>query len=230
MKNLILTIFCVFCLTNSAMAKTYLFILAGQSNMNHVDPELFTQKAKAAFPNDEIIVVKDSQSGRPIMMWYKEWKALDGREIKNRDLKRRGKLYERLMGKVKPAIKDKKLDSVTLVWMQGEADAKANGKEYEGAIKGLMEQLKTDLKKPEINFVLGRISDYGLKDKTRPQWNLIRETQVKVAEADPRGEWIDTDDLNGKANGLHYDKPGYKKLTERFAEKAIKLVKENDLK
>ena len=54
--------------------------------------------------------------------------------------------------------------------------------------------------------------------------------QVKLAEEDPRGEWVDTDDLNGNKNGLHYNKEGYKTLGTRFAEKAIALVKKHDVK
>ena len=214
----------------AAEKKTYLFILCGQSNMNKIDPASFKNIVQKAFPGDEIIVVKDSQSGNPIRSWLEEWKTVDGKQFKMAGGKRQGKLYDRLMGMVKPAIKDKKLDSVTFVWMQGEADAKEYGREYEGALKALMAKIKKDINQAEMNFVLGRISDYGIKDKERPYWNMIREVQVKVAEADPRGEWVDTDDLNGPANGLHYDGNGVIKLTERFAEKSVKLVKEHDAK
>jgi hypothetical protein len=55
-------------------------------------------------------------------------------------------------------------------------------------------------------------------------WDMVREAQVKVAEDDPRVAWIDTDDLNGKKDGLHYDKAGYAELGKRFAEAALKLI------
>ena len=49
----------------------------------------------------------------------------------------------------------------------------------------------------DINFVIGRISDYTERNKTYAQnWETIRKTQVKVGESGPRFAWVDTDDLN----------------------------------
>lgn len=49
---------------------------------------------------------------------------------------------------------------------------------------------------------------------------------MKFAEADPaRRAWVDTDDLNGSQNGLHYGKEGWKTLGERFAQKATELIR-----
>ena len=51
---------------------------------------------------------------------------------------------------------------------------------------------------------------------------------MQVAEDSPLGAWVDTDDLNGKNDGLHYDKPGYVELGRRFAEASIKLVNQSN--
>jgi hypothetical protein len=118
--------------------------------------------------------------------------------------------------------------SVTFVWMQGEADAnhKGYGEIYGAALDSLLAQLQSDLGRKDIDFVLGRISDFGNdKPAERPGWNIIRDAQVNFAKAAPdRRAWIDTDDLNGAHNGLHYTKDGYQKLGERFAQKAIELI------
>ena len=51
------------------------------------------------------------------------------------------------------------------------------------------------------------------------------------AEAHPRGNWVDTDDLNDRkvrgkvVNDLHYTNEGYLILGERFTENAIALIK-----
>jgi hypothetical protein len=92
--------------------------------------------------------------------------------------------------------------------------------------------LKEDLKKDEIHFVIGRLSDFDMQDQKYKQWTMVREIQVKLATDDPNGEWVDTDDLNnkgpdGKQNDLHYTRDGYKLLGERFAEKAIALIKKS---
>ena len=60
----------------------------------------------------------------------------------------------------------------------------------------------------------------------------MREAQVKIAEALPRGAWVDTDDLNSGVNekgekiedNLHFSVEGYKILGKRFADKAIELI------
>jgi hypothetical protein len=85
------------------------------------------------------------------------------------------------------------------------------------------------LSTPEsLNVVIGRISDTRMGN---PNWVHIRNTQVTLAEEEPHGAWVNTDDLNDKVNKdgqtvnyMHYTKDGYKLLGERFAEKAIGLI------
>jgi hypothetical protein len=142
----------------------------------------------------------------------------------------RGELYAPLMKKVKAAIEGQTLESVTLVWMQGESDL--NNTAYDAYLKELLEQLQADLTFKEINVVIGRISDAGLDNPKRLEGRLnIRKVQKKFAEVHPRGAWVDTDDLNDRmvedevVNDLHYTKGGYLTLGARFAEKAIALIK-----
>lgn len=204
----------------------HLFILSGQSNMAGLDPALsFTPAVEEAFGKDNVIVVKDAQGGEPIRRWYKQWAPKGGKPPATN-----GDLYDRLIGKVKPAIEGKTLASVTFVWMQGERDAKEkHGEVYAESLKGLLEQLRTDLKRKDIGFVIGRLSDFDLADKSYPHWTMIRKAQVETAEAAEAGAlgaWVDTDDLNGEKNDLHYTKPaGYKELGARFAAKAIELAR-----
>jgi hypothetical protein len=54
---------------------------------------------------------------------------------------------------------------------------------------------------------------------------MVRDAQVQAVKELPRAEWVDTDDLNGPNNGIHATADGFKTLGERFAEKAIKLIK-----
>lgn len=202
-----------------------LFILSGQSNMAALDPKIsFVPTIEAAFPDDELIFVKDAQSGQPIRRWAANWKPVgEWKGRKASDKPGNNDLYRRLMGAVKGAIKGKKLDSVSFVWMQGEADAKqGQATNYRDALQGLIQQVRDDLARKDVNVVVGRLSDH-LKGNT--DWELVREAQVAVADADPLVRWVETDDLNGPKDGLHYNGDGYKKLGTRFAEAAIKLTK-----
>ena len=208
----------------------HLFILSGQSNMAALDPAVsFTPAVIKAFGAENVIVVKDAKGGQSIQRWYKDWKSVQGKPSKFK-----GDLYERLMNQVKASIKDREILTVTFVWMQGENDSATNQVAvYEQSLKGLFKQLETDLGRKDINFVLGRLSDYSLDSGKHPQWQQMRELQVKFAEASPRGAWVNCDDLNNKIrndkpfNDVHYTKDGYRIFGERLAEKSLSLIKKN---
>jgi len=209
-----------------------LFILSGQSNMAGLNPdESFTPAVEKQFGKENVIVVKDALGGQPIRRWYKDWKLLEGDEPKAQP-----DLYDSLMVKVKAAIAKKKIATITFIWMQGERDAREKlGEVYEQSLLGLYNQLCNDLNRSDTNFIIGRLSDFDMENAKYPHWTMIRDIQVKVAESNPRINWIDTDDLNdgynrkGKAikDDLHMSADGYVTMGNRFAEKAIELIKDN---
>ncbi len=65
---------------------------------------------------------------------------------------------------------------------------------------------------------------------------MLRDIQMKVVESNPRFSWVNTDDLNDGvdndgndiSNDLHMTPEVYKMMCERFAEKAIQLIRDND--
>jgi hypothetical protein len=221
-------------LTSNVQGKEalHLFILSGQSNMAGLDPdESFTPAVRNAFGKENVIVIKDAVGGQPIRRWYKDWKPADGEVPKGN-----GDLYDRLMAKVTRATKDKQLASVTFLWMQGERDAnEKHGEVYETSLQGLFAQLQKDLQRDDINVVIGRLSDFDMKNARYAHWTMVRDIQMKVAAGHPRGAWVDTDDLNdgqnrkGKTikNDLHYSDDGYKTFGKRLADKAIHLIGKN---
>jgi len=213
------------CAQDSEGQEVHLFILSGQSNMAGLDPKVsFEPAVRKAFSGDEVIVVKYALGGRPIHRWYKKWNPGEGVEPKAT-----GDIYDRLITKVKAAIAGKSPNTVTFVWMQGERDARENyGEFYSARLKGLIGQLREDMGRQDINFVIGRLSDYAINNRRYLFWMLVRNAQVEIAESDPHGAWVDTDDLNGSDNGLHYTKDGYAELGKRFADKTIELIKKSD--
>lgn len=225
----------------SAGEGKHLFILSGQSNMAGLKPELsFTPAVEKKFGNENVIIVHDAQGGQPIRRWYRDWKPADRADLKperkakeNTKPQSNGDLYDRLIGKVNAAVQGKEIATVTFLWMQGENDAKTgNGAVYKDSLKGLVKQLSDDLKRPDVNVVIGRLSDHGLTHPGFKDWDLIRKAQVKFAEEATKGAWVDTDDLNdGIKRGdkeikddLHYSKEGYLTFGRRLAEAAINLI------
>ena len=135
-----------------------------------------------------------------------------------------------MMKHVRRELADKQPDSVAFIWMQGETDAALGWQDaYYEALRGLVEQLRGDLKHPDIAVVIGRISDRNNGEKG---WDAVREIQTKVAADEPLSAWIDTDDLNPDAKGkaLHYNKAGYAELGKRFAVRAIELIRKHEAK
>ena len=212
-----------------------LFILSGQSNMAGMDPAIsFTPAVSKAFGKENIIVAKSAYSGASIRSWAKS-NHEDPPPTRGRVPKVRGHFYDTLIEKVKTAIKGQGLETVTLVWMQGESDL--NNTAYEAYLRELLEQLQSDLAFKTINIVIGRISDSGLDNPKRLEGRLnIRKVQKEFAEAHPRGAWVDTDDLNDREvdgemiHDLHYTKEGYRVLGKRFAEKSIALIRKGKKK
>jgi len=213
----------------------HLFILSGQSNMAGLDPaKSFTPAVTKAFGGDKVLVVKDAHSGQSIRSWCKSNHEFPP-PTTGRVPKVRGELYDRLIEKVKKASEGQSLQTVTLVWMQGESDL--NNTAYDAYLKELLKQLETDLAFEKINVVVGRTSDSGLDVEKRLKGRLnIRRVQKEFAEAHPRGTWVDTDDLNDRKDGdkvindLHYTAEGYKILGARFAEHSIALIQEGKKK
>ena len=207
----------------------HLFILSGQSNMEGLKlEESFIPAIEAEFGKKNVILIKDALGGQPIRRWYKDWKPLQGHEPKAQP-----DLYDTLMTKVYPAIENEKIATVTFIWMQGERDANEKlGEVYEESLMGLYGQLSNDLERKDINFIIGRLSDFDMLNEKYLHWTMIRDIQVKVAESNPRFDWINTDDLNdgvnrgGKEikNDLHMSEVGYVIMGKRFADKSIQLI------
>ncbi len=206
----------------------HLFLLSGQSNMSRFKPKKwFTPSIHKALGSENVIVCFEAKGGQPISKWFKGWKNSEGETDSEA-----GQLYDALMEKMKKSTDGSSIQSVTFIWMQGEADAKAkNGDVYLASLNGLKKQLELDLKRTDINFVIGRLSDSGFFKRgsgqavQNPQWDIVRKAQVAFADASKTSVWINTDDLNGENNALHYIKPdGYSELGKRYVNAVIKLL------
>lgn len=192
--------------------------------------ESFTPTVEEKFGKENVIIVFDAHGGQPIRRWYKQWKP-EGGEVAEKN----GDLYDRLMTKTEKAIEGQKIATVTFLWMQGERDAKeGHGNVYEASMKGLVKQLADDLGREDVNVVIGRLSDFGMKKGGYKDWEEVRIAQVKVAEDAKKGAWVDTDDLNDGKNrrgkeikdDLHYSAEGYVIFGKRLADESIELIEE----
>jgi hypothetical protein len=219
--------------TTDAAKQAHLFILSGQSNMQGLKPESgFLPEARKLLPDAEIVHLKVAKGGQPIRFWVAEWDAIArdaGLEQPNPE---GAVFYDAILAGLKPILaRHPRPASVSFCWMQGERDAKSGMEAaYEPALKRLIANLRRDLKRPDLNVVIGRISDHDPGEKWRAGWEAVRKIHVKVATDDPRGAWVDTDDVNNKTrkgephDDLHYTEDGYRLFGQRLARQAVRLI------
>jgi len=202
--------------------KIRLFLLDGQSNMNRVKPEQdFTPILTKAFPKDTILIEKHGHEGQEIAKWIKK----NGTEFTGIGY------YRELIDGAKKLLNGRQPDSVCFVWMQGESDALTTSQAdiYEAALKSLIALVRKDIGGESMPVVIGRINDWKNRSwngNTFPEWERIRNIQVKVAKNDSRAAWVDTDDLNDPKDDAHMlGQDGYLRLGRRFAIASTILLK-----
>ena len=216
----------------------HLFVLSGQSNMQGMDPETgFMPEAKKLFKDEKVVYIKVAKGGQPICRWLEEWQDIAKKNgLRENDIKRIHKggeveFYQPILDQYKEMLKKHpKFNSVTFCWMQGERDANGGGQPaYKDALKLLISKLRRDLKRPDMNIVIGRLSDAGEKKES---WAAMRKIQLEIVDEDPSGAWVDCDDLNDKMvkgkmqSVVHYNRPeGYITLGQRFARQGYALIK-----
>ena len=206
--------------------------------MQGMDPETgFLPEAKKLFDGEQVVYIKVAKGGQPICRWLEEWTDIaekKGLDDKHRwRIHRDGKVefYQPILDQYQKMLKKHpNLTSVTFCWMQGERDANGGAHApYKDALKLLISNLRRDLKRPDMNIVIGRIGDYAMD---RPSIVAVRKAQREIANEDPHGAWVDVDDLNDREkdgkiiNAVHYKRPeGYVVLGERFARQGYALIK-----
>ena len=201
---------------------THLVILGGQSNMIGVNAEQVDQELSILFPSDNVTVVKHAMTASTIERWFHGWEAIGG-VVQYAE----GDFYDYLMDYVNPEIAVTNFDTITFVWAQGEANALVEPHLYKDALLGLLDNVRADVGRSDLNHIIVRLSDYGVNLRNQlysDGWNSIRETQVEVADLSPLGAWIDTDNLNGENDELHFDKEEYIELATRIVDKTHRLI------
>ena len=238
MKTIALLTILLTALAGTADKPVHLFILSGQSNMAGMDPEGgFMSEARTLFKDEQVVYLKVAKGGQPICRWLEEWDAIAEKNgvdagSRKRILKGKGvEFYQPILDQYRELLKKHpKPASVTFCWMQGERDANGGGQPaYRESLKLLITKLRRDLERPDMNVVIGRLSDAGEKKES---WKAMRKIQMEIAGEDPSGAWVDCDDLNNRTkdgktqNAVHYNRPeGYDVLGQRFAGQAYALIK-----
>ena len=208
----------------------HLFILSGQSNMTGAVKDAFFDRVRQRFGEDNAVVVMRMKSGRGIRFWVADYDQPADRGLTEKKMTSNGMEYKPLLETALAAVKGQSFDTVGFIWMQGESDANNRLSEvYDESFRKLVGQLRKDLEREDLYYVIGRINDYARSRPDNAHWKRVRETQLKLGNIQGNA-WIDTDDLNGgDANNpdgdIHFPSEGAVSLGQRFAKKAIELIR-----
>ena len=212
----------------------HLFILSGQSNMTAALEAGFRDVMHRELGEDMVSIVRQSKPGRGIRFWVENYELPEDHPFHGRLKAGNGEEFPKMLAAARSAGDPGSFATVTLIWMQGESDASRNlAPAYGQSFKTLVTRLKGGLGIARMHFVIGRISDHGLDGGQSAGWKAMRRVQVELADSDPLGAWIDTDDLNGgnadhPRGELHYPADRCPELGARFAEAAIRQLRESN--
>lgn len=180
-------------------------------------PEVsFAHALSEAWPGQRIGLIKTVHDGAPLNTWFRATYSEDTGRITG---------YEEAVGAqqikklVAETLKDRDYVLTGLVWMQGESDAadEKNASEYEAKFTAFVENLRTELKAPDLCVVMGRIV---AKHRALPHRDAVRKAQEELSRKLSRVTLVDTDDVPNDT--LHYTSEGYIELGKRLAKACAK--------
>lgn len=192
--------------------KGWIPLAPGHDGRSEFGPEIaFGHEMAALLPGHDVRFIKYAAGGTAL---YDDWSP----ELK-------GSQYNEFMRTANEAIADLQnsdtaFEIVAMLWFQGESDAaEGQAESYEANLVHFIAHMREQFKTPQMPFIIARVlSFYG---GTTGQAAIVRDVQVKVAEADPSAAWFDTDDspiIDPETNQGHYNAEGNLINGRRFAE------------
>ena len=137
-------------------------------------------------------------------------------------------LYHVLLEQVRRAKKQRKIEIVGMLWMQGGRDARFEpmAKAYAENLPKFIARLRKDLNRPDMIFIAGLALD--LPKETFPHEPLVRQAQNECQA--PRYTVISTEGIKKGPDNMHFNTEGQVELGRRFADAMILMMKEDAAK
>jgi hypothetical protein len=191
-------------------------------------PELvFGKEMKKAFPNDVILIVKQSTGGTSIVAWDKDWKRADWKsDLKLAKNESKTPYYGVVLSMMKEGVTQAKakfpgarVEYCGMLWVQSERDDEdvKLAKDYEKNLRALIQNIRTDVGVPNLPFLFAG-------PNVRRWGDIILNGMKKITQEVPNTALIPVNDLP-KHEGIHYNTEGQMKLGKRFADAYLEIVK-----
>lgn len=130
-------------------------------------------------------------------------------------------LYAQMLRKVRAARKERRIEIVGMVWMQGESDGRdpRMAQAYAGNLRAFVRRARADLRSPALIFVAGRVNP---PKQGFPFVDIVRAAQERCKEKNYG--FIDCDSLEKGPDNLHYTTRGVVDMGYDFADAIIKVA------
>lgn len=192
-------------------------------------PEIaFAREMAQAWPKETIGIVKFSIGGTSILTWKPDWSKKDADRVRQGRL---GSLYKKLMTKVKQAGKNRELEIVGFLWLQGGGDMKKVdvAKEYLDNLKSLVAAVRKDTGVSDLPFLFGSSRNRGIPDDLSKLVPMRREGRWPAAEWVLKAQWdaqrqiphskmVILRDIEKHPRNVHYNTVGQLKVGRLFAQ------------
>ncbi len=200
----------------------------------HFGPEIgFGHEMAKAWPDETIGIIKFSIGGTSVLAWKPDWSKEDADRVGQGKL---GPLFNILMDKVDQAKKQRDIEVMGFLWLQGGGDTKNAdvAKEYLDNLKSLVAAVREASGVADLPFVYGTTRIEGIPDDLtdfeepknlppgRPGAWLVLKAQFDAQKAISKSKMVILRDIEKHPQNVHYNTAGQlavgKLLAEAFLE------------
>jgi hypothetical protein len=195
----------------------------------HFGPEIaFGHEMAKAFPDETIGIIKHAAGGTSLLAWKPDWTKEEAARVGQVG---RGPLYKAMMNKVKQAQKQRDIEIVGFLWLQGGGDMKkvAVAKEYLDNLKSFVAALRRDTGVADLPFLYGSPRSEGSPDDLSdlvpelmegrfPAAQWVVKAQFDAQKAIPHSKMMIVRNIEKHPKNVHFNTAGQMVVGKLFAE------------
>ncbi len=115
-----------------------------------------------------------------------------------------------------------------ILWHQGESDANAQDIPlYQNRLNQLFKQLRIVTKNKNLPIVAGQLGSFS---RDQENWQKINDQILTYTKKDKYFQVVRTADFHHKGDSIHFDSEGQRAMGERLAQAYLKLIKTSSTK
>jgi Carbohydrate esterase, sialic acid-specific acetylesterase len=195
----------------------------------HFGPEIaFAHAMAKAWPDETIGIIKHAVGGTSLLAWKPNWTKEDADRVGQGKL---GPLFNILMDKVDQAQKQRDIEIVGLLWLQGGGDMKKAdvAKEYLDNLKSLVAAVREASGVADLPFIYGSSRHKGIPDDLSnlkpevmdgryPAAQWVLKAQFDAQRTIPNSKMVILRDIEKHPANVHYNTAGQLVVGNLFAE------------